>query len=251
MSKIALVTGASRGLGRSMALHLADAGIGVIGTYHSNRPEADKVAAEIAARGGRAAMLALDVGDAGGFPAFAETVRATLADHFGATTFDHLVNNAGIGLRTPVGEISEADFDDLYRIHLKAPVFLTQALLPLIADGGRILNVSSGLARFTFPGYGAYAAMKGGMEVMTRYMAKELGARGIRVNIVAPGAIETDFGGGHVRDNSDLNATVAAGIALGRVGKPEDIGAAVAAILSDGFGWANGIRIELSGGQIL
>lgn len=251
MTRIALITGASRGLGRSMALHLADAGVGVIGTYHSGRAEAEAVAAEITARGSIAAMLPLDVGDSAAFPAFARTVSETLADSFGRTSFDYLVNNAGVGLHAMISEVREEDLDRIYRIHLKAPLLLTQALLPIIADNGRILNVSSGLARFTYPGYGVYASMKGGVEVLTRYMAAELGSRGIRVNVVAPGAIATDFGGGHVRDDAGINAAVAATIPLGRVGEADDIGAGVAQILSDGFGWANGARIELSGGQNL
>jgi NAD(P)-dependent dehydrogenase (short-subunit alcohol dehydrogenase family) len=249
--RIALVTGASRGLGRSIALHLARQGTVVVGTYVNRRDDADAVAAEIAAAGGRALMLRLDVADSAGFGAFAATLRDALAGTFGRDRFDILVNNAGIGIHAAYAETTEAQFDELVRIQLKAPFFLTQTLLPLIADGGRILNVSTGLARFTLPGYAAYAAMKGGIEVLTRYMAKELGARGIRVNVIAPGAIETDFGGGAVRDNAALNQMIAGMIPLGRVGQPDDIGAAVAAILSDGFGWANGTRIEVSGGQNL
>jgi len=251
MTKIALITGASRGLGRNMAQHLAAAGVQVVGTYRSRKDEADSLVAEIAATGGKAAMLQLDVGDSSGFPAFAAALKDLLRSEFGRADFDYLVNNAGIGINAPFAETSEAQFDELVRIQFKAPFFLTQTLLPLIADGGRILNLSSGLARFTLPGYVAYAATKGAIEVLTRYMAKELGPRGIRVNVIAPGAIETDFGGGVVRDNDHVNTMVAATIPLGRVGLPDDVGGAVAAILSDGFGWANGTRIEVSGGQNL
>ncbi|WP_114953798.1 SDR family NAD(P)-dependent oxidoreductase [Sphingosinicella terrae] len=251
MTRIALITGASRGLGRAMALHLADTGVDIIGTFRSRRDEADGLVAELEARGRRAAMLPLDVGDASRFGVFAEAVKAVLAEWFGRDDFDYLVNNAGLGHNALFAEMEEAAFDELVQVHLKGPLFLTQKLLPLIADGGRILNVSSGLTRFAFPGYGAYAAAKGAVEVLTRYMALELGPRGIRVNVLAPGAIATDFGGGAVRDNEALNAQVRGGIALGRVGEADDIGGAVAAILSDGFGWANGARIEVSGGQLL
>lgn len=249
--KIALITGASRGLGRNVALHLARQGAAVIGTYRSRGDEADSLIAEIAAAGSRAVMLPLDVADSSTFAAFAASVRDALRDSFGRTQFDMLVNNAGIGLHVPLMQTSEAQFDEIIRIHLKAPLFLTQALLPLIADEGRILNVSTGLARFTLAGAGVYAAAKGGVEVLTRYMAKELGERRIRVNVVAPGAIATDFGGGTVRDNATVNQGIANTIPLGRVGVADDIGGAVAAILSDGFGWANGTRIEVSGGQNL
>jgi NAD(P)-dependent dehydrogenase (short-subunit alcohol dehydrogenase family) len=248
--KIALVTGASRGLGRSMARHLAHAGVGVIGTYRSSKDEAERFVDETEQIGVPAAVLRLDVTDSSGFAPFAAEVSDVLA-RFGTDRFDYLVNNAGIGVHAPFAETTEAQFDELVRVQLKAPFFLTQALLPLMRDGGRILNVSSGLARFTNPGYAAYATMKGGVEVLTRYQAKELGERAIRVNALVPGAIATDFGGGLVRDNKQVNDLIAADIALGRVGEAEDIGAAVPAILSDGFGWANGTRIELSGGQNL
>ena len=249
-SKIALVTGASRGLGRSMAQHLVGAGIGVIGTYLSRKEEADRLVAELAPAGVPVVALQLDVGDSAGFPHFAASVRATL-DELDGGGLDYLVHNAGSGAYAAFTETTEQQFDEMVRVHLKAPFFLTQALLPLLADGGRILNVSSGLARFTGPGYAAYAAAKGAVEVLTRYQAQELGARGIRVNTLVPGAIATDFGGGLVRDNTDVNTALAGAIALGRVGDPDDIGAAVPALLSDALGWANGTRIELSGGQSL
>ncbi|MDZ5455751.1 SDR family NAD(P)-dependent oxidoreductase [Azohydromonas lata] len=249
-NKVALITGGSRGLGRSAAEHLASRGIDVLVTYRSRRDEGDAAVAAIEAAGARGAALQLDVGDSATFPAFARAVREQLA-RWDVQQLDFLVNNAGIGIHAPFAQTTEAQFDELVRIHLKGPFFLTQALLPLLADSGRILNVSSGLARFTVPGYAAYAAMKGAVEVLTRYQAKELGARGIRVNTLAPGAIETDFGGGVVRDNSAMNQQLAAQTALGRVGLPADIGAAVAALLSNETGWINGQRVEASGGMFL
>ncbi|PLM49772.1 short-chain dehydrogenase, partial [Klebsiella pneumoniae] len=200
--RIALVTGGSRGLGKNAALKLAAKGTDILLTYHSNRQAALDVVAEIEKKGVKAAALALNVGDSTTFDAFASEVAQVLAQKWGRTTFDYLLNNAGIGLNAPFAETSEAQFDELMNIQFKGPFFLTQRLLPLLQDGGRILNVSSGLARFALPGYAAYAAMKGAMEVLTRYQAKELGGRGISVNIIAPGAIETDFGGGEVRDNA-------------------------------------------------
>jgi NAD(P)-dependent dehydrogenase (short-subunit alcohol dehydrogenase family) len=250
-TKIALITGASRGLGRSMALHLAAQGVDVIGTYRSNESEAASVCAQVEAQGRRAAMLQLDTAQAGTFSAFATRLESVLRETFGRPSFDFLINNAGIGVYASIADTTDAQFDELVAVHLKGPFFLTQRLLPLIADGGRILNVSTGLARFTLPGYGAYASMKGGVEVFTRYLAKELGPRGITANVVAPGAIETDFGGGVVRDVAAVNQQVAGMIALGRVGLPDDIGGAVAALLSDAGRWINGQRIEVSGGQNL
>lgn len=248
--KIALVTGASRGLGRSMARHLALTGVGVIGTYLSRKDQADRLVAELTPYGVPAAALHLDVGESAGFAQFASDVRATLAS-FGTESVDYLVHNAGSGVYASYSETSEDQFDAMVRVHLKAPFFLTQALLPMLADGGRVLNVSSGLARFTGSGYAAYATAKGAVEVLTRYQAQELAARQIRVNVLVPGAIATDFGGGLVRDDEHVNAAVAGAISLGRVGSADDIGAAVPAILSDAFGWANGTRIKLSGGQNL
>jgi NAD(P)-dependent dehydrogenase (short-subunit alcohol dehydrogenase family) len=249
--KIALITGASRGLGRNAAEHLAARGIDIIGTYHSKADEAQRVAKDLEAAGAKAAMLQLDVGDSSSFASFAERLGTTLQQHFGREHFDFLVNNAGIGLNVPFSETTEAQFDQLLNIQLKGPFFLTQRLLPLLIDGGRIVNISSGLARFALPGYAAYAAMKGAMEVLTRYQAKELGARGIRVNILAPGAIETDFGGGVVRDNQQVNDFIAGNTALGRVGLPDDIGAAIALLLEEGNGWITGQRLEVSGGMFL
>lgn len=249
--KIALITGASRGLGKNTALHLAGQGAAIIGTYRSNAAEATALAQQIERNGGMAAMLQLDVGDSASFAAFAESVQSLLHTKFNAPHIDYLVNNAGMGIHGLIADMSEEQFDALMSVHLKGPFFLTQKLLPLIADGGRIINISSGLARFSLPGYAAYAMMKGGIEVMTRYMAKEFGARGIAVNTVAPGAIETDFGGGAVRDNKELNAMVKSVTVLNRVGLPDDIGGAIAALLSDGTGWINAQRIEVSGGMFV
>ncbi|QXI27365.1 SDR family NAD(P)-dependent oxidoreductase [Pseudomonas vanderleydeniana] len=249
--KIALITGASRGLGKNTALQLAARGVDIIGTYHSRADEAQAVVAEIERLGGRAAMLQLDVGVVAGFKGFVEHLGQVLETTFGQRHFDFLVNNAGVGLHGLFVDVQEEQFDHLLNVHFKGPFFLTQQLLPLIADGGRIINISSGLARFSLPGYGTYAAMKGAMEVLTRYQAKELGARGISVNVLAPGAIETDFGGGSVRDNQELNAFVASVTALGRAGLPDDIGGAIALLLGEGGQWINGQRIEASGGMFL
>ncbi|MBL0729352.1 SDR family NAD(P)-dependent oxidoreductase [Piscinibacter sp. HJYY11] len=250
-SSIALITGGSRGLGKSMALKLAEQGQDVILTYRRNAAEADGVVAEVARLGRRAVALALDVGDSRSFRAFAAEVKRVLAEQWQRERFDFLVNNAGLGHHASFAETTEAQFDELMNVHLKGPYFLTQALLPLLHDGGRIVNVSSGLTRFALPGYAAYSVMKGGVEVLTRSLAKELGPRRITVNTLAPGAIETDFGGGLVRDNPQFNAAIAAQTALGRVGLPDDIGGAVAALLSPGSAWVNAQRIEVSGGQMI
>ena len=249
--KIAVVTGGSRGLGRNTALRLANAGVGVVLTYRSQRAEADRAVADITAAGGTAAALQLDTAVTGGFEDFADQLRTVLAERWNRDDFDYLVNNAGTGLTASFGETTEKDFDDLVNVHLKGVFFLTQTLLPLIADGGAIVNVSTGLTRFTVPGHAAYAAMKGAVEVLTRYQAKELGSRGIRVNAIAPGATATDFSGGVVRDNDQLRAYLTAEVALGRVGEPDDIGPAVAALLSDDNRWMTAQRIEVSGGQSL
>jgi NAD(P)-dependent dehydrogenase (short-subunit alcohol dehydrogenase family) len=248
---VALVTGGDRGLGKSMALHLAGRGVDVVLTYRTGAAEAAALVKQIETMGRVALALPLDVGDLRGFAGFAETLRAELGRRFGRERLDYLVNNAGVGIHAAFAETSEAQFDTLMNVHLKGPYFLTQRLLPLIADGGRILNVSTGLARFTMPGYSAYAAMKGGVEVLTRYLAKELGPRRITVNTLAPGAIETDFGGGTVRDNPAVNQMVASQTALGRVGRADDIGAVVALLLSPESQWLNGQRLEASGGMYL
>ena len=249
--RIALVTGGSRGLGKNAVLKLAAQGTDIIFTYNSQRDAALEVVAEIEQKGAKAVALQLNVSDVASFATFTQQVKEALNQVWGRETFDYLVNNAGIGLYASFAETSEALFDELMNIHFKGPFFLTQGLLPLMAEGGRILNVSTGLARFALPGYAAYASMKGAMEVLTRYQAKELGARGISVNSIAPGAIETDFGGGRIRDNDDLNKYVASQTALGRVGLPDDIGDAIAALLSDNLRWMTAQRIEVSGGMFL
>jgi len=248
--RIAIITGGSRGLGRSMALHLAPTGVDIILTYREGEAAARDTVAAIEALGARAQALQLDVADGASFAAFADTVRATLAD-WQADGFDILVHNAGSGLHVPLMETSEAQFDAMIGIHVKPVLFLTQALAPQLRDGGRILNISSGLARVSVPGAGAYAAAKGAVEVLTRYLAQELAGRGIAVNTLAPGAIATDFGGGRVRDNAELNAWVASRTALGRAGLADDIGGAAAALLAEGSGWITGQRVEASGGRML
>jgi NAD(P)-dependent dehydrogenase (short-subunit alcohol dehydrogenase family) len=249
-SKIALITGGSRGLGRNTALKLAERGNDVILTYRSSRTEAETVVKEILRFGSRAFALPLDVEITSTFPNFASKVKDALKT-FQKERFDYLINNAGIGVYASFAETTESQFDQLVNSHLKSTFFLTQKLLPLINDGGRIVNLSSGLTRFTFPGYSAYAAMKGGIEILSRYMAKELGPRKIAVNVVAPGAIETDFGGGAVRDNKQLNAMIAAQTAMGRVGVPDDIGGAIALLFESENSWINAQRIEISGGMAL
>lgn len=249
MTKISLITGASRGLGRNMALSIARRGGDVVLTYHSNAKAADAVVSEIRAMGRKAAAIQLDTGMVSAFPGFAENLATILRDVWGRDTIDHLVNNAGHGDYALIGETTEAQFDRLVDVHFKGVYFLTQTLLPMIADGGRIVNLSSGLTRVAYPGYAAYAAVKGAVEVVTRYLAKEVGSRGIAVNTVAPGAIETDFGGGAVRDNPELNEQFAAMTALGRVGLPDDIGPMVASLLSEDNRWVTAQRIEVSGGQ--
>jgi len=249
MTKLTIVTGASRGLGRNAALAIARRGGDVIVTYQSRSADAEAVVAEIKAMGRKAVALALDTGSVAGFPGFADRLRTALRDTFGRETFDHLVNNAGHGDYALIADTTEAQFDSLMNVHFKGVFFLTQTLLPLLADGGRIVNLSSGLTRVSFPGYGAYAAMKGAIETLSLYLAKELGGRGIAVNTVAPGAIETDFGGGAVRDNPDINKLFAGMTALGRTGVPDDIGPMIASLLTEDNRWINAQRIEVSGGQ--
>ncbi len=250
-NRIALVTGASRGIGRSTALSLAARGVDVIITYLSAEAEAARVVKQIEALGRRAVALRLDVGATATFAEFSRTVQATLRTTWQRERLDYLVNNAGAGVYATFAETSEQDFDLMVNTHLKGTFFLTQKMLPLIEDGGRILNTSSGLTRFTFSGYAAYAAAKAGVEVLTRFMAKELGARRISVNVIAPGGTETDFGGGALRDNAELNTQFAGMTALGRNGLPDDIGGVVAALLDGNAGWITGQRIEASGGALL
>jgi NAD(P)-dependent dehydrogenase (short-subunit alcohol dehydrogenase family) len=249
MSTISLVTGASRGLGRNTALSIARHGGDVIVTWQSRSDEAEAVVAEIKALGRNAVALQLDTGKVSDFGQFAERLGKALRDTWQRDTFDHLINNAGHGDYALIVDTTEAQFDRLVDVHFKGVLFLTQALLPLIADGGRIINLSSGLTRVSFPGYGAYAAVKGAVEILSIYMAKELGSRAITVNTVAPGAIETDFGGGAVRDNPDVNKIFADVTALGRAGVPDDIGPMIASLLSADNRWVNAQRIEVSGGQ--
>lgn len=250
-TKIALVTGASRGLGKSMALALAQKGNDIILTYNSKQAEADEVVAQIEKMGQKAVALQLDVSNSKSFSAFATEVQNALKQRWERDHFDFLVNNAGIGIHAAFAETTEEQFDQLVNIQFKGVFFLTQVLLPLISDHGRIVNVSTGLTRFSLPGFAAYAAMKGAIEVLTKYLAKELGPRGITVNVVAPGAIETDFGGGTVRDNAQLNSFIAGQTALGRVGLPDDIGGVVASLLSEDNHWVNAQRIEVSGGMFI
>ena len=249
--KIALVTGGSRGLGKNMAQHLAQKGIDVVITFNSRADEAADVVKAIREIGGNAAAIQLNTGDISSFDTFVGNLATTLKNTFSTTHFDFLVNNAGVGHNKPFATTAEEDFDMLMNIHFKGVYFLTQKLLPLLNDGGRIINLSSGLARFSTLGYSAYAAMKGAIETLTRYMAKELGPRRITANVVAPGAIETDFGGGVIRDNPQYNKFVADATALGRAGLPDDIGGVVAFLCTEEARWINGQRIEASGGMNL
>src|ERR1700733_11149300 len=249
-AKIAIVTGGSRGLGRNTVINLAKRGVNSIFTYNSNRAEADKVVAAVTEAGAKAIALRLDTSNVNSFDAFVQSVRTALAG-FGTERFDYLVNNAGTSHHNSIEKTTEDELDSLYNVHFKGVFFLTQRFLPLINDGGRIVNVSSGLTRITLPGSAPYASMKGAVEVLTRYLAKELGSRGIAVNTVAPGAIATDFSGGMVRDNPEINKRVVEMTALGRVGQPDDIGPMIASLLSDDNRWVNGQRIEASGGMVL
>ncbi len=247
--KIAIVTGGSRGLGRNTALSLARKGVDVILTYRERANDAASAVREIEQLGRKALGLQLDTGKVGTFDAFVGEVKLALRKTWDRDRFDFVVNNAGVGISASFAETTEAQFDELMNVHLKGVYFLTQKLLPLIAEGGRIVNLSSSLTRFSLPSYSAYAMMQGAVEVLTRYLAKELGARQIAVNTVAPGAIETDFGGGRVRDNPEFNKFIASQTALGRAGLPDDVGPAIASLLSDDNRWVNAQRIEVSGGQ--
>jgi NAD(P)-dependent dehydrogenase (short-subunit alcohol dehydrogenase family) len=248
MSTISIVTGGSRGLGRNTAISIARHGGDVILTYRSAAEQALAVVAEIEALGRKAVALQLEVGDIAALKPFADQVRTTLQS-WGRESFDHLVNNAGHGEMASFAETSEAQFDQLFNVHVKGVFFLTQALLPLMANGGRIVNFSSGLTRVSYPGFSAYSAAKGAVETLTLYMAKELGNRGITANTIAPGAIETDFLGGAVRDTPEYNEAFANMISLGRVGVPDDIGPAIASLLGPDNRWITAQRIEVSGGQ--
>ncbi len=251
MNKIALVTGGSRGLGKNMAISLAKKGIDMVLTYNSNKEAAGEVVAAIQSLGQKAFAFQLDTGNIKSFDDFIKEVTAYLKEQTGSTHFDFLINNAGTALYAPVTEVTEEQLDNIFSIHYKGIFFLTQKALPFINDGGAIINISSGLARITMPGSSVYASAKSAVETLTRYLAKELGARKIRANVVAPGAIETDFGGGRVRDNKDINAQIAGLTALGRVGLPDDIGGVVAFLCTEEARWINAQRIEVSGGQAL
>ncbi|KRE09288.1 3-oxoacyl-ACP reductase [Bosea sp. Root381] len=246
--KIVIITGGSRGLGRSAALQCAERGMGVILTYNSHHAGAEAAVTEIEQAGGKAAALALDVGQSASFSAFRDQVVETLGRAWGRKDFDYLVNNAGYGLFEPIATVSEAQFDGLFNVHLKGPFFLTQTLLPLMADGGAIVNLTSATTRVATAGVAPYASFKGGLEVLTRYMAKEFGERGIRANSIAPGAIRTDLGGGL---NDEFEAMLSAQTALGRVGEPVDVGRVVASLLSEESGWINAQNVEVGGGYII
>jgi NAD(P)-dependent dehydrogenase (short-subunit alcohol dehydrogenase family) len=249
-TKIAIVTGGSRGLGRNTVINLARRGVNSLFTYRSNQAEADKVVSLVAETGQKAIALPLDTGNVGTFDSFVAQVRNSLPE-LGAERFDFLVNNAGTSNHTPFEQTTEEELDGLYNVHFKGVFFLTQKLLPLINDGGRIVNISSGLTRVAFPGSGSYASMKGAVEVLTRYLAKELGPRRIAVNTVAPGAVATDFSGGMVRDNPEINRRVAEATALGRAGVPDDLGPMIASLLSEDNRWVNAQRIEVAGGMVI
>jgi NAD(P)-dependent dehydrogenase (short-subunit alcohol dehydrogenase family) len=250
-SKIALVTGGSRGLGKNMAHNLAKKGLDVILTYNSKKDEAEAVVKEIENLGQKAVAIQLNAADTKGFDTFFQAVTSALKNTFNTDKFDFLINNAGFGHYAYFATTTEEQFDELVNIHFKGTFFLAQKALNLMNNGGGIVNISSGLTRFAYPGYAAYSSMKGAMETLTMYQAKELGERGIRVNIVAPGAIETDFGGGAVRDNEQVNKHIASITALGRVGLPDDIGGVVAFLCTDDAKWVNAQRIEVSGGQAI
>lgn len=250
-SKIALITGGSRGLGKNMALAVAKKGLDVIITYNANQQAADEVVAEIKSMGQNAAAFQLDTSDISNFAAFVSTISVYLLEETGSSKIDYLVNNAGTALYAPVSDTTPEQMDGIFNIHFKGVFFLTQQLLPLINDGGGIVNISSGLTRIAMPGSSVYGSMKAAVETLTRYLAKELGSRKIRANVIAPGAIATDFGGGRVRDNEDINAQIASVTALGRVGLPDDIGGVVAFLCSDEAFWINAQRIEVSGGQAI
>lgn len=250
-NKIALVTGGSRGLGKNTALQLAKRGFDVVITYQTKKEDAEQVVSEINSLGQKAFAIQLDIASTAGFETFKNQVASLLETNFEGRKLDALVNNAGIGINTPFEQTTEEMLDAMTNIHFKGPYFLTQKLLPLLNDGSSIVNTSSGLARFSFAGYSAYGAMKAAVDSLTRYQALELGSRKIRVNSIAPGAIETDFGGGFVRDNNEMNTMISSQTALGRVGLPDDIGTAVAFLCSDDSKWINAQRIEVSGGFMI
>jgi NAD(P)-dependent dehydrogenase (short-subunit alcohol dehydrogenase family) len=247
-TKIALVTGGSRGLGKEMALALAKKGIDVMITYRTNKEEADKVVQEVESIGRKAASLQLDLAHIHTIDGFVNEIRAALQSKWQTSSFHFLINNAGMGATVPFTNVTESLFDEFLNVHFKGVYFLTQKLLPLLSDGSSIINISSGTTRFANPGYSVYASMKGAMEVLTKYLAKELGVRGIRSNIVAPGPIETDFNNAAIRSNPQLKTILSSLSPLGRVGYADDIGGVIAFLCSDDAKWINGQRIEVSGG---
>ena len=250
-NKIALVTGGSRGLGKNMAIKLSKKGIDVIITYHSNKSAADDVVAEIKDNGQKAKAFQLDTKTIKSFDVFIEQLSAYLTEEYGSPNLDFLINNAGTGIYKPFLETTESDFDEMVNIHFKGVYFLTQKMVPILNDGGRIINISSGLARFSLPNSSAYASAKGAVDVFTRYLAKELAHRKIGANVVAPGAVATDFGGGENKTNEKKRDIISSNTALGRVGQPEDIGGIVAFLCTEDAYWLNGQRIEVSGGIML
>lgn len=250
-TKIVLITGGSRGLGKNSAIKIAQKGLDVIITYKSSKEEADEVVNEIKAMGRNAVAFQLDTTDTKSFDAFVKNVTDHLKENTGSTHLDYLVNNAGIALYSPIMDTTEEQLDEIFNIHFKGVFFLSQKLLPFMNDGGGIINISSGLARFALPGSSVYGSMKSAVEMLTKYMAKELGSRKIKANVVAPGAIETDFGGGRTRDNKEVNTLIANNTALGRAGLPDDIGGVVAFLCTEDARWINGQRIEASGGMFL
>ncbi|SEM63235.1 NAD(P)-dependent dehydrogenase, short-chain alcohol dehydrogenase family [bacterium A37T11] len=250
-NKIALVTGGSRGLGKNMALAIAKKGLDIVITYNTNKAAADEVVTSIEAMGQKAKAFQLDTSNTKLFDGFVGELSAYLEETYQHKNLDFLVNNAGTGLYVPAIETTEEQLDEIFNIHYKGVFFLTQKVLPYINEGGGIVNISSGLTRITMPGSSVYGSLKAAVETLSRYLAKELGPKKIRVNVLAPGAIETDFGGGRTRDNKEINAHIASLTALGRVGLPNDIGGVVAFLCSDDAGWINGQRIEVSGGQAL
>ncbi|WMI67819.1 SDR family NAD(P)-dependent oxidoreductase [Mangrovimonas sp. YM274] len=249
--KVAFITGGSRGLGKNMALAIAKKGLNIVITFHTNKEKARELVWEIETLGQKAIALPLDVSNGKSFPSFVKELQTDMTTAFGSDKIDYLINNAGIGVYAPFLQTTETQLDSMFNIHYKGVYLLTQQLLPLLNDGGGIINISSGLARFAIGGYSAYAAMKGAIETLTIYLAKELGERNIRANVIAPGAIETDFGGGAVRDNAELNAFIASMTALGRVGLPDDIGGVVAFLCTEDAKWITAQRIEVSGGQMI
>jgi Dehydrogenases with different specificities (related to short-chain alcohol dehydrogenases) len=250
-TKIVLITGGSRGLGKNSAIKIAQKGLDVIITYKNGKDEAEAVVKEIQEMGRNAVAFQLDTSDIKSFETFVQQVTNHVKENTGSPNIDYLINNAGIALYSPLMDTTEEQLDEIFNIHFKGVFFLTQKLLPFVNDGGGIINISSGLARFALPGSSVYGSMKSAVEMLTKYMAKELGSRKIKANVVAPGAIETDFGGGRTRDNKEVNALVANNTALGRAGLPDDIGGVVAFLCTEDARWINGQRIEASGGMFL